>query len=97
MRLFFFLGMAYLADEKFIHRDLACRNLLLYNDSEVKIGDFGLMRRMVDDIYIMEEKRKIPIAWSPPESLRKRQFSVARESYYVQRKFSNVKNFFNFI
>ena len=51
--------MAYLADEKFIHRDLACRNLLLYNDSEVKIGDFGLMRRMVDDIYIMEEKRKI--------------------------------------
>ena len=71
--------MAYLTEEKFIHRDLACRNLLLYNDSEVKIGDFGLMRRMVDDVYIMEEKRKIPIAWSPPEALRKRQFSASRK------------------
>jgi len=75
----FDLGMEYLAQERFIHRDLACRNILLYSDSEIKIGDFGLMRRLTTDIYKMEEKRKIPIAWSAPESLRKREFSIYRK------------------
>ena len=70
--------MDYLSSERFIHRDLACRNILLYNDNEIKIGDFGLMRRLTEDVYVMEEKRKIPIAWSAPESLRKRQFSIFR-------------------
>ena len=69
-------GMNFLANEGFIHRDLACRNILIFNESEVKIGDFGMMRRVASDgIYTMQEKRKVPIAWSAPESLRKRQFS----------------------
>ena len=68
--------MNFLANEGFIHRDLACRNILIFNESEVKIGDFGMMRRVASDgIYTMQEKRKVPIAWSAPESLRKIQFS----------------------
>ena len=35
-------GMAYLADQKFVHRDLATRNCLLDKSINVKIGDFGL-------------------------------------------------------
>ena len=35
-------GMAYLADQKFVHRDLATRNCLLDKDINIKIGDFGL-------------------------------------------------------
>lgn len=32
---------------------------------QVKIGDFGLMRALdtKDDLYIMQEQRKVPFAW----------------------------------
>ena len=69
-------GMEFLSGQRFVHRDLACRNILLFNENDVKIGDFGMMRRISDNgEYKMEEQRKIPIAWSAPESLRKKVFS----------------------
>ena len=69
-------GMEYLASKKFVHRDLALRNILIYNENEVKVGDFGLMRRVNENgEYHMSEDRKIPIAWSSLESLTKRIFS----------------------
>jgi len=69
-------GMEYLASKKFVHRDLALRNILIYNENEVKVGDFGLMRRVNEKgEYHMSEDRKIPIAWSSLESLTKRIFS----------------------
>ena len=68
--------MEFLAGQGFVHRDLACRNILLFNENDVKIGDFGMMRRISESgEYKMEESRKIPIAWSAPESLRKKLFS----------------------
>ena len=35
-------GMAYLAERRFVHRDLATRNCLLDKGSRIKIADFGL-------------------------------------------------------
>lgn len=35
------LGFEYLQTMKFVHRDLACRNVLVDLDFAVKIGDFG--------------------------------------------------------
>ena len=55
-------GMAYLESKRFIHRDLACRNVLLATGDRVKIGDFGLMRALPEDYdcYVMTERKKVP-------------------------------------
>uniref|UniRef100_A0A2A4JP49 non-specific protein-tyrosine kinase n=1 Tax=Heliothis virescens TaxID=7102 RepID=A0A2A4JP49_HELVI len=74
-------GMAHLEKHRFLHRDLACRNILLSTLELVKIGDFGLMRALpdADDCYVMSEGRRVPFPWCAPESLRSRQFSHASD------------------
>ena len=76
-------GMAYLESKRFIHRDLACRNVLLASIERVKIGDFGLMRALPqeDDCYVMTERKKVPFPWCAPESLKSRQFSHASDTW----------------
>lgn len=76
-------GMGYLEQKRFLHRDLACRNVLLTTNNKIKIGDFGLMRALPqqDDCYVMTEHKKVPFPWCAPESLRYRQFSHASDSW----------------
>ncbi|KAJ8947003.1 hypothetical protein NQ318_019084 [Aromia moschata] len=52
-------GMAYLESKRFLHRDLACRNVLLSTVDKVKIGDFGLMRALPQEEDCSEILRKI--------------------------------------
>jgi serine/threonine protein kinase len=76
-------GMAYLEAKRYIHRDLACRNVLLASLERLKIGDFGLMRALPqeNDCYVMTERKKVPFPWCAPESLRSRQFSHASDTW----------------
>ncbi|CAL8110546.1 unnamed protein product [Orchesella dallaii] len=76
-------GMAYLESQRCIHRDLACRNVLLASMNEIKIGDFGLMRALPQehDCYVMTERQKVPFPWCAPESLKARQFSHASDTW----------------
>lgn len=57
-------GMAYLEAKRFLHRDLACRNVLLSTVDKVKIGDFGLMRALPqqEDCYVMTEHKKVNLS-----------------------------------
>ena len=59
-------GLAYLSQNKFVHRDLACRfgchikrfplcascrNCLVNSDRNVKLGDFGMTRPLSESAY----------------------------------------------
>lgn len=46
-------GMRYLAAQRFVHNDLACRNCLVGSELTVKIADFGMSR----DIYTCDYYR----------------------------------------
>lgn len=64
-------GMAYLETRHVVHRDLAARNVLLADDGQAKVADFGLAS--TDGATI--ESGKLPIKWTAPEALRRAQFS----------------------
>ncbi|XP_038065622.1 ephrin type-A receptor 1-like [Patiria miniata] len=63
-------GMEYLASKECIHRDLACRNILLAEDYVCKVSDFGLAREVEgEQQYEMKSKGRVPVRWLAPESL----------------------------
>uniref|UniRef100_A0A2C9LLZ4 Protein kinase domain-containing protein n=2 Tax=Biomphalaria glabrata TaxID=6526 RepID=A0A2C9LLZ4_BIOGL len=61
-------GLEHLADTKIVHRDVAARNILLFEHNVVKISDFGLARRGL-----------LPVRWMSPESLFYNQYSQASD------------------
>ena len=70
-------GMIYLSGEGIIHRDLAARNVLVANEEQVKISDFGLARQSREkDYYQMTSNTNIPIKWMAIESLTHRIFAT---------------------
>ncbi|RVE65685.1 hypothetical protein OJAV_G00119030 [Oryzias javanicus] len=74
-------GMDYLATKRYIHRDLATRNILVESEMRVKIGDFGLTKVLPQDkdYYKVTEPGESPIFWYAPESLTESKFSFASD------------------
>lgn len=68
-------GMAYLEEKNIVHRDLACRNILISSKSDIKICDFGLSRCIKDEIYA-STTGKCATRWAAPESLLRAEFST---------------------
>ncbi|XP_044750638.1 BDNF/NT-3 growth factors receptor-like isoform X3 [Coccinella septempunctata] len=66
-------GMSYLANQRFVHRDLACRNCLVSQGPVVKIADFGMSRDVYTcDYYkviLIGGSRLLPVRWMSPESV----------------------------
>ncbi|XP_050295203.1 BDNF/NT-3 growth factors receptor-like [Anthonomus grandis grandis] len=63
-------GMEYLAAQRFVHRDLACRNCLMSAGPTVKIADFGMSRDVYTcDYYKIGGSRLLPVRWMSPESV----------------------------
>lgn len=71
-------GMAYISSRNMIHMDLAARNVLLGQNNNVKIADFGLTRELPPGkpYYRLMQTLKLPIKWMAIESIRDKIFTV---------------------
>ncbi|KAL3985429.1 Protein tyrosine kinase family protein [Acanthocheilonema viteae] len=73
-------GCKFLADNRFIHRDIAARNCLLTKKDVgrvVKIADFGMARDIYrQDYYRKGGKAMLPVKWMPPEAFLDGVFTV---------------------
>ncbi|XP_018618432.2 focal adhesion kinase 1-like isoform X4 [Scleropages formosus] len=96
-------ALAYLESKRFVHRDIAARNVLVSSTDCVKLGDFGLSRYMEDCSYYKASKGKLPIKWMAPESINFRRFTSASDVWmfgvcmweilmYGVKPFQGVKN-----
>ncbi|KAJ8033873.1 Tyrosine-protein kinase Src42A [Holothuria leucospilota] len=69
-------GMAYLESQNYIHRDLAARNVLVGDNNNCKVADFGLARVMIEGVYDSKVGTKFPIKWTAPEAANYHSFSI---------------------
>ncbi|KAH9504131.1 putative serine/threonine protein phosphatase, partial [Bulinus truncatus] len=96
-------ALSYLESKKFVHRDIAARNVLVASHDNVKLGDFGLSRWVEEQSYYKASKGKLPIKWMAPESINFRRFTTASDVWmfgvciweilmYGVKPFQGVKN-----
>ena len=83
--------MEYLGTKRYIHRDLATRNILVENENRVKIGDFGLTKVLPQDkeYYKVKEPGESPIFWWVYFSTIKWNFR-AQTSYFIFTIINNL-------
>uniref|UniRef100_A0A672I1N2 Protein kinase domain-containing protein n=1 Tax=Salarias fasciatus TaxID=181472 RepID=A0A672I1N2_SALFA len=69
-------GMYYLEEHCMVHRNLAARNVLLKNDYQVQISDYGVADLLCpDDKKYVYADTKTPIKWMALESILFRRFT----------------------
>jgi len=61
-------GLSHLHTQKMLHRDLACRNLLMALNGRIVIADYGLAHT-VEEEKVPEGKANLPWPWMPPETI----------------------------
>eukprot|EP00467_Chlorarachnion_reptans_P018457 CAMPEP_0114514148 /NCGR_PEP_ID=MMETSP0109-20121206/15985_1 /TAXON_ID=29199 /ORGANISM="Chlorarachnion reptans, Strain CCCM449" /LENGTH=678 /DNA_ID=CAMNT_0001694141 /DNA_START=1465 /DNA_END=3501 /DNA_ORIENTATION=+ len=81
-------GLKHLHDSNLVHRDMACRNLLMKADHTIVICDFGLARKVgaeedtkKKDYYSVNNSKELPYLWTAPESLRSGKFDKRSDVY----------------
>ena len=67
----------YLSNLEIIHRDLACRNVLVGDGKALKIADFGLSRIVQEgDSYVKTTSGRLPFKWMALESINDREYTT---------------------
>ncbi|XP_065338631.1 uncharacterized protein LOC135938699 isoform X3 [Cloeon dipterum] len=62
-------GLEFMAQNGFVHTDLAARNCQLASDYSVKIGDYGNSIDRFKEEYYYAGEMALPIRWCAPETL----------------------------
>ena len=62
----FLRGLEFLHKNQIVHRDIRPQNVLINEDDEVKIVDFGISRNL--DLTLSGSSDRIPWLWIPPEA-----------------------------
>lgn len=73
-------GILHLHKEMIVHRDIAARNVLVGQNYEVYVADFGLARAQAAEVATTKQNFG-PIAWMAPEALKSRQYSQATDAF----------------
>uniref|UniRef100_G3P3B4 Receptor protein-tyrosine kinase n=1 Tax=Gasterosteus aculeatus aculeatus TaxID=481459 RepID=G3P3B4_GASAC len=69
-------GMYYLEEHRMVHRNLAARNILLKNDYQVQISDYGVADLLYpDDKKYIYTDTKTPLKWMALESILFRRYT----------------------
>ncbi|KAM4527516.1 tyrosine-protein kinase transmembrane receptor ROR2 [Odontesthes bonariensis] len=69
-------GMEYLSSNQVVHKDLAARNILVFDKLSIKILDLGLFRDVYSaDYYNLMGTSPFPIRWMSPEAMMYGKFS----------------------
>ncbi|CAI4227974.1 unnamed protein product [Auanema sp. JU1783] len=66
-------GMAHLESLNITHRDLAARNILVSENKQLKISDFGMSR---PGVYVKMSTGVIPLRWLSPEAIKDNLYST---------------------
>ncbi|XP_066920744.1 tyrosine-protein kinase transmembrane receptor Ror-like [Clytia hemisphaerica] len=75
-------GVSYLASKRFVHRDIATRNILVGENLKVKISDFGLAHDIYgSDYYRVSSQKLLPLRWLSPEALSLGKFTVYSDTF----------------
>ncbi|KAG8455369.1 hypothetical protein GDO86_001532 [Hymenochirus boettgeri] len=63
-------GMEFLSSHHAVHKDLAARNVLVFDKLTIKISDLGLFREVyAADYYKLTGNSLLPIRWMSPEAI----------------------------
>ncbi|XP_068191133.1 tyrosine-protein kinase transmembrane receptor ROR2 [Antennarius striatus] len=63
-------GMEYLSSQQVVHKDLAARNILVFDKLSIKIMDLGFFRDVYSaDYYSLIGSSPFPIRWMSPEAI----------------------------
>ena len=71
------LGMAFLAETQFVHKDLSARNCIVTPDGVVKVANFGISWQLYPEAYCdIGELKNIPLRWMSAEALASGRFTT---------------------
>ena len=71
------LGMAFLAETQFVHKDLSARNCIVTPDGVVKVANFGISWQLYPEAYCdIGQLKSIPLRWMSVEAVAQGKFTT---------------------